>query len=42
MNVVQLFSILKCLVNRKEIVNLSTAKGTWISPKRAGGTATFT
>jgi poly-beta-1,6-N-acetyl-D-glucosamine synthase len=42
MNVVQLFSILKCLVNRKEIVNLSTAKGTWISPERAGGTATFT
>jgi biofilm PGA synthesis N-glycosyltransferase PgaC len=40
MNAVQLASIVRCLVDHKKVTQLSHQKP-WISPERAGGTASF-
>jgi biofilm PGA synthesis N-glycosyltransferase PgaC len=41
MNAVQLISIVRCLKNHRTITGLSSGHISWISPKRAGGTARF-
>ena len=41
MNVIQLISIVRCLLNGQKIVQLKDSRNTWISPKRAGKTVSF-
>lgn len=41
MNVIQLISVIRCLVNNKRIVRLKESKNTWISPKRLGKVVSF-
>jgi hypothetical protein len=41
MNIVQLVSIIRCLINGKQIVSLKETRKTWISPKRSGKTISF-
>lgn len=41
MNAVQFISVVRCLKNHKTVVNLSAGKTSWVSPKRAGGTVSF-
>lgn len=41
MNLVQLVSILRCIKNRKAVISLAEGRITWVSPKRAGGTVSF-
>lgn len=42
MNAVQLVSIVRCIKNKKTIIGRSAGHTNWISPERAGGTATLT
>lgn len=42
MNVVQIVSIMRCLINKNKIVDLTDNKGNWISPERTGGAVSFT
>jgi len=41
MNAVQVISILRCIKNKQTITGLSAGHTNWVSPERAGGTATF-
>jgi cellulose synthase/poly-beta-1,6-N-acetylglucosamine synthase-like glycosyltransferase len=41
MNVVQLVSAVKCVLNRDKIIHPSERESTWVSPRRAGRAATF-
>lgn len=41
MNAVQFISVVRCLKNHKTIVGLSSGHTNWISPKRAGGSISF-
>lgn len=41
MNAVQLISIVRVIKNHKTVTGLSTGRISWVSPKRAGGAATF-
>ncbi|HET6863669.1 MAG TPA: glycosyltransferase [Candidatus Saccharimonadales bacterium] len=41
MNAVQFISVIRCLKNHKTVVGLSSGHTNWVSPKRAGGTVSF-
>ncbi|MBX4197361.1 glycosyltransferase [Candidatus Saccharibacteria bacterium] len=41
MNAVQLISVLRCIKNHRTVTGFSAGHTSWISPKRAGGNATF-